>query len=252
MPTAAEKRKTFHKLHESGCFIIPNPWNVGSALHLQSLGFRALASTSSGFARWIGRADYQITLDQLLAHLAEVAAATDIPLNADFEGGFAVEPQGVATNVRRAAETGLAGLSIEDRVLGGDKPALLPLDLAVERIKAARAAIGEDESPMVLVGRCEGYLVGEDSLSTVLGRLEAYAEAGCDCLFPAGIRSAADVEAIVKALSPKPVNVIQRPDLPAKQLADLGVRRISVGGGLAYAAWRAFEEAAKALAENQP
>ncbi|HLI65466.1 MAG TPA: isocitrate lyase/phosphoenolpyruvate mutase family protein [Caulobacteraceae bacterium] len=251
MPTPAEKRQAFHRLHESGCFIIPNPWDVGSALHLQSLGFKAIASTSSGFARWIGRPDYGIERDQLLAHLTEVAAATDIPLNADFEGGFAVEPEGVAANVRLAAATGLAGLSIEDRVIGGEQPGLLPVDLAVERVKAARAAIDQDQSRMLLVGRCEGYLVGEADLATVISRLEAYAEAGSDCLFPAGVRTAEDVAAIVKALAPRPVNVILRPDLPAKQLADIGVRRISVGGGLAYTAWRAFDEAAKTLAETE-
>jgi 2-methylisocitrate lyase-like PEP mutase family enzyme len=248
MPTAAEKRAAFHRLHEQGCFMIPNPWNVGSALHLQSLGFKAIASTSYGFALWRGRGDYGVTRDELLDHLREVAEACDIPLNADYEGGFAVEPEGVAANVRLAVDAGLAGLSIEDRVIGGEKPGLLALDLAVERVKAARAAIDQDRSGVVLVGRCEGYLVGEADVSTVISRLEAYAEAGADCLFPAGINNIDDVAAVVRALAPKPINVIQRPDMPFAALRDAGVRRVSVGGGLSRAAWIGFDEAAKALA----
>jgi methylisocitrate lyase len=249
MPTVADKRATFHRLHESGCFIIPNPWNVGSALHLQSLGFKAIASTSYGYALWLGRPDYGLKRDELLDHLREVAAACDLPLNADYEGGFAVEPEGVAKNVRLAAETGLAGLSIEDRVIGGDAPGLLPLDLAVERIRAARAAVDQDASPVVLVGRCEGYLVGQADVSTVIARLEAYAEAGADCLFPAGIRTIEDIGAVVRALAPKPISVILGAGLSAKALADVGVRRISVGGGLARAAWNGFDAAAITLAE---
>jgi 2-methylisocitrate lyase-like PEP mutase family enzyme len=252
MPSVAEKRATFHGLHQSGCFIIPNPWNVGSALHLQSLGFKAIASTSYGYALWLGRPDYGLQRDELLDHLREVAAACDLPLNADYEGGFAVEPAGVAANVRLAAETGLAGLSIEDRVIGGDAPGLLPLDLAVERMRAARAAVDQDTSPVVLVGRCEGYLVGEANVSTVIARLEAYAEAGADCLFPAGIRTLEDVAAVVRALAPKPISVILPRDVSAQALADVGVRRISVGGGLARAAWTGFEAAAKTLAEALP
>jgi 2-methylisocitrate lyase-like PEP mutase family enzyme len=248
MPTAAEKRATFRKLHEDGFFVLPNPWDVGSALHLQRLGFKALASTSSGFANTLGRPDYGVTRDELLGHLAEVSAAIDIPFNADFEGGYAVEPEGVAANVRLAIETGVAGLSIEDRVISGE-PGLLDLDLAIARIKAARAEIDRDGSGVVLVGRCEGYLVGQADLKKTIARLEAYADAGADCLYPPGPREADDIAAIVKALAPKPINILLRgpsgPSPPA--LRDLGVRRVSTGGALAFVAQRAFDEAAKQL-----
>lgn len=249
MPTVAEKRQTFHKLHESGFFVLPNPWDVGSALHLQGLGFKALASTSSGFALTLGRPDYGVTRDELLEHLREVCAATDVPFNADFEGGYAVEPEGVAANVRLAVATGVAGLSIEDRVVGGEKPDLLDLGLAVERMKAARAAIDADDSGVVLVGRCEGYLVGQPDLAATIERLQAYGEAGADCLYAPGPRSAEDIAAIVKAVAPLPVNVLLMQNTPSiPELRDLGVRRVSTGGALAYVGWRAFTEAAKALA----
>jgi methylisocitrate lyase len=249
MTNVAEKRQAFRRLHESGFFVLPNPWDVGSALHLQSLGFKALASTSSGFALTLGRADYGVSRDELLGHLATIAAATDLPLNADFEGGYAVEPEGVAANVRLAAATGVAGLSIEDRVIGGE-PGLLDLGLAVERIKAARAAIDQDASGVVLVGRCEGYLVGQPDLGATIARLQAYGEAGADCLYAPGPRSAEDIAAIVKAVAPIPVNVLQMRDTPSiPELRDLGVRRVSTGGALAFTAWRAFTEAAKTLAE---
>ena len=248
MTTVAEKRLAFRRLHESGFFVLPNPWDLGSALHLQSMGFKALASTSSGFALTLGRPDYGIERDELLDHLRSLAGAIDLPFNADFEGGYAVEPEGVAANVRLAVETGVAGLSIEDRVVGGD-PGLLDLGLAVERMKAARAAIDQDASGVVLVGRCEGYLVGQPDLAATIARLQAYGEAGADCLYAPGPRTKEDIAAIVKAVDPIPVNVLLRDPGPTlAELADLGVRRASTGGALAFTAWRAFTEAAKALA----
>ncbi len=248
MTTVAEKRSAFRRLHESGFFVLPNPWDLGSALHLQSMGFKALASTSSGFALTLGRPDYGIERDELLDHLRSLAGAIDLPFNANFEGGYAVEPEGVAANVRLAVETGVAGLSIEDRVVGGD-PGLLELGLAVERMKAARAAIDQDASGVVLVGRCEGYLVGQPDLAATIARLQAYGEAGADCLYAPGPRTKEDIAVIVKAVAPIPVNVLLRDPGPTlAELADLGVRRASTGGALAFTAWRAFTEAAKALA----
>ena len=247
MTTVAEKRAAFRRLHESGFFVLPNPWDLGSALHLQTMGFKALASTSSGFALTLGRPDYGIERDELLDHLRSLAGAIDLPFNADFEGGYAVEPEGVAANVRLAVETGVAGLSIEDRVVGGD-PGLLELGLAVERMKAARAAIDQDASGVVLVGRCEGYLVGQPDLAATIARLQAYGEAGADCLYAPGPRTKEDIAVIVKAVAPIPVNVLLRDPGPTlAELADLGVRRASTGGALAFTAWRAFTEAAKAL-----
>jgi methylisocitrate lyase len=243
----SEKRDAFRRLHETGCFVLPNPWDVGSAIHLQSLGFKALASTSSGFAMTLGRPDYGIDRDTLLQHLRVLVNATDLPVNADFEGGFAVEPEGVAANVRLGVETGVSGLSIEDRVVGGE-PGLLELGLAVERMKAARAAI--DKSGVILVGRCEGYLVGQPDLAATIARLQAYAEAGADCLYAPGIRSKEDIAAVVSAVAPLPVNVLMRSGGPSvAEMAELGVRRVSTGGALAFAAWRGFTDAAKALAE---
>jgi 2-methylisocitrate lyase-like PEP mutase family enzyme len=247
MPTVAEKRASFRRMHEDGFFVLPNPWDVGSALHLQRMGFKALASTSSGFANTLGRPDYGVTRDEILVHLTDVSAAIDIPFNADFEGGYAVEPDGVAANVRLAIETGVAGLSIEDRVIGGETPGLLDLDLAVARIKAARAEIDRDGSGVVLVGRCEGYLVGQPDLAKTIARLEAYADAGADCLYPPGPRDAAEITEIVKALAPKPVNILLRGGPSPAELRDLGVRRVSTGGALAFVAQRAFDEAAKQL-----
>ena len=248
--TTADKRATFRKLHETGCFAIPNPWDVGSARALQGMGFKALASTSAGFAWSIGKADNRITLDDVCDHLTALCGAVDLPVNADFEGGFAHEPQKVAANVARAVKTGVAGLSIEDSVRGQANP-LYERALGVERIRAARAAIDADKSGVLLTGRCEGFLVGQPDLAMVIDRLQAYAEAGADCLYAPGIRTKEQISAVVKAVHPKPVNLLLGwPGLSVGEAADLGVRRISVGGSLARVAWAGFMRAAKEIAEQ--
>ena len=247
----ADKRRTFRELHASGCFVIPNPWDVGSARYLQSLGFKALATTSSGFAWSRGHADNEVSLDTVLAHLAELVAVTDVPLNADFESAFAQDAAGVATNVRRAVETGVAGLSIEDST--GDKDApLFDIDVAVERIGAARDAIDRAGGDTLLVGRAEGFLVGRTNLDEAIARLKAYANAGADCLYAPGLRTREHIAAVVAAVAPKPVNVLVSSPigLSVADLAALGVRRISVGGALARAAWGGFIRAATEIAEH--
>jgi methylisocitrate lyase len=245
--TPQDKRAAFRKLHESGCFVIPNPFDVGTAKALQHLGFKAVASTSAGFAWAIGKADNRITVDDACDHLAAISAAVDIPVNADFEGGFAVEPQGVATNVARAVKTGLAGLSIEDST--GDKANPFARDLAIERIKAARKAIGD--SGVLLTGRCESLLWGGTDLKLVIDRLLAYADAGADCLYAPGLKSKDDIATVVKAVAPKPFNLlIGSSGLSLDQARDIGVRRISVGGSLARSAWAGFMTAAKEMAEK--
>jgi 2-methylisocitrate lyase-like PEP mutase family enzyme len=248
--TTADKRKAFHTLHESGCFVLPNPWDIGSARALQHLGFKAIASTSAGFAWSIGKADNRVTVDDVCDHLAELNAATDLPVNADFEGGFADEPQGVATNVARGVKTGVAGLSIEDSTGDKAKP-LYERGLAIERIKAARKAVDADNSGVLLTGRCEAFLWGQTDLNLVIDRLTAYAEAGADCLYAPGIKTKEEIAAIVKAVHPKPVNLlIGASGLSVKQAEDLGVRRISVGGSLARAAWAGFMRSAREMAEK--
>lgn len=248
--SVAQKRKDFFKLHESGCFVLPNPWDTGSARLLASLGYKALASTSAGFAWSVGRGDYGLKLAQLLDHLTELSAATDLPVNADFESGFADDPAGVAENVRKAAATGIAGLSVENRS-GDPKNPLYAFDLSVERIRAARAALDDDESGVLLVARCEGFLTGEADLNMTIKRLVAFAEAGADCLYAPGIRTPEQISAVVKAVAPKPVNVlVLSPDFKVAELAALGVRRVSLGGGLAAAAWGGFMRAAKEIAEQ--
>jgi 2-methylisocitrate lyase-like PEP mutase family enzyme len=248
--TSTDKRATFRKLHESGCFALPNPFDIGSAKALAQMGFKALASTSAGFAWTIGKADNHVTLDDVCTHLTALCAAVDLPVNADFENGFAHEPEKVAVNVISGAKTGVAGLSIEDSTGDAAKP-LYDRDHAVERIKAARAAIDADKSGVLLTGRCEGFLVGRDDLAMVIDRLCAYAEAGADCLYAPGIKTREQIEAVVKAVAPKPVNLlIGASGLSVKQAADLGVRRISVGGSLARAAWVGFMRAAKEMAEQ--
>lgn len=240
----------YRRLHESGCFVMPNPWDIGSARILVNLGFRAVATTSAGFAWSVGRRDTEISLEVALAHLRALSGAVDVPVNADFEDGFAKEPQAVAANVSAAATTGVAGLSIEDST-GSKEASLYEFALAVERIKAARRAIDASGTGVVLTGRSEGFIAGRPDIAETVKRLVAYADAGADCLYAPGVRSAADVSAIVRAVAPKPVNVLVGGDyFSVAQLADLGVRRISVGGALARAAWTGFIAAAKEIAEQ--
>jgi 2-methylisocitrate lyase-like PEP mutase family enzyme len=248
--TTADKRAAFRKLHDTGCFVLPNPYDVGSALALQHLGFKALASTSAGFAWAIGKADNRVTLDDVCTHLSAICGAVDLPVNADFEGGFAHEAEKVAANVARAVKTGVAGLSIEDSTGDAAKP-LYERALGVARIKAARAAIDADSSGVLLTGRCEGFLVGQPDLAMVIDRLNAYSEAGADCLYAPGIKTREQIAAVVKAVHPKPVNLlIGASGLSVAEARDLGVRRISVGGSLARSAWAGFMSAAREMAEQ--
>jgi 2-methylisocitrate lyase-like PEP mutase family enzyme len=249
LPTA-DKRANFRKLHQGGCFVIANPFDIGTAKALQHLGFKAIASTSAGFAWTIGKADNRVTVDDVCDHLAAISSAVDIPVNADFEGGFAVEPEGVANNVARAVKTGLAGLSIEDSTGDKAKP-LFDRNLAIARIKAARQAIDADNSGVLLTGRCEALLWGQTDLNLVIDRLNAYSDAGADCLYAPGIKTKEEIAAVVKAVHPKPVNLlIGASGLSQKEAEDLGVRRISVGGSLARSAWGGFMRAAKEMAEK--
>ncbi len=245
-----DHRAVFRTLHESGCFVIPNPWDVGSARYLQQLGFKALATTSSGFAWSQGRADNNVTLAQTLAHLNAVSSNVSIPVNADFEGGFATEPERVAENVAAATTTNIAGLSIEDSTGSADAP-LFDFELAVERVRAARRAIDESKTGILLTGRSEGFIVGRPDLAETVRRLVAYAEAGADCLYAPGIRSQHEISTIVAAVAPKAVNVLVGSDFTTvADLAALGVRRISVGGALARTAWHGFVRAARELSER--
>jgi len=247
---ADDRCRVFRQLHQSGCFVIPNPWDAGSARLLAQLGFPALATTSSGFAWTLGKADNHITLQDVLGHLRSVTQAVGIPVNADFEGGFAIEPAAVAANVAAATATGIAGLSIEDSTGNAASP-LFEFVLAVERIRAARRAIDESGTGILLTGRSEGFIVGRPDLAETIRRLTAYAEAGADCLYAPGLRNRADISAVVKAVAPKPVNVLVGSDFTTvSELAELGVRRISVGGALARAAWTGFLEAAREIASQ--
>jgi 2-methylisocitrate lyase-like PEP mutase family enzyme len=244
----APRRAAFRRLHESGCFVIPNPWDIGTACYLRQLGFQALATTSAGFAFSIGMpdADWAVPRDLVLKHITEIVSATDLPVNADFESGYSQESQSVAANVRLCVDTGVAGLSIEDATGDREKP-LYDLPLAVERIQAARSAIGD----ALLTGRAECFLVGHpDPLRESIRRLQAYAEAGADVLYAPGVRERADIKAIVAAVHPKPVNVLAPGGLTVSDLAELGVRRVSVGSSLARAAWTGFIRAAKLIAEE--
>jgi 2-methylisocitrate lyase-like PEP mutase family enzyme len=252
MPSIAEKRSAFRRLHESGCFVIPNPWDVGSARYLQQLGFPALATTSSGFAWPQGYPDGAVPRDVVLAHFRELVAATDVPVNADFEGGHADDLRGLAQNVRLCVETGVAGLSIEDSTGNTAKP-LYDQAEAVERMLAAREAIDRSGGDVLLVGRAECFLVGRPDLDETIRRLAAYSDAGADCLYAPGIRTREQIDAIVKAVAPKPVNVLMSAatGLTVTDLAALGVRRISVGGALARVAWGAFMRAAKQIAQER-
>jgi 2-methylisocitrate lyase-like PEP mutase family enzyme len=248
--TTADKRALFRKMHEAGCFVLPNPYDIGSAKALQHLGFKAVASTSAGFAWSIGKADNRVTLDEVCDHLTALCNAVDLPVNADFEGGFAHKPEKVAANVARAVKTGIAGLSIEDSTGDVANP-LYERAFAIERIKAARAAIDADRSGVLLVGRCEGFLVGQADLGMVIDRLNAYSQAGADCLYAPGIKTKEQISAVVKAVHPKPVNLlIGASGLSVAQAGDLGVRRISVGGSLARSAWGGFMRAAREMAEK--
>jgi 2-methylisocitrate lyase-like PEP mutase family enzyme len=238
----------FRRLHESGCFVMPNPWDTGSARILIGLGFPALATTSAGLAWSLGRRDNQVSLDASLAHMRALAGSVDVPVNADFEDGFATEPAGVAANVSAAAATGVAGLSIEDSTGDAEEP-LVGFTLAVERIQAARRAIDAGGTGVLLTARSEGFIVGRPDLAKTIDRLVAYAEAGADCLYAPGIRSRSDIAAIVRAVAPKPVNVLVGGDFTnVAALAEMGVRRISVGGALARAAWTGLLAAAKEIA----
>lgn len=248
-PGIADKRLAFRRLHETGCFVIPNPWDLGSARWLQGLGFKALATTSSGFAWSRGHPDNGVTREMVLAHLHEIVEATDLPVNADFESGFAHDAAGVGESVRLAVGTGVAGLSIEDSTGDAATP-LYPVEQAVERLRAARRAIDAAGGDVLLVGRAECFLVGRPDLAETIARLQAYAQAGADCLYAPGIRSREQIAAVVAAVAPKPVNLLigSTSDWTVEAVAALGVRRISVGGALARAGWGGFLRAAKQLA----
>jgi 2-methylisocitrate lyase-like PEP mutase family enzyme len=251
MPTTAEKRATYRRLHDSGCFVIPNPWDVGTARYLQHMGFKALATTSAGFAFAMGYADGAEPRDLMLAHFRELAAATDLPVNADFENGYAHEPDEVGANVSLCVHTGVAGLSIEDSTGDKSKP-LYDLTHAVARIRAARAAIDAAGGDVVLTGRAECFLVGRPDLDEVMRRLKAYAQAGADCLYAPGIRTPEQIAAVVRSVAPKPVNVLMSAatGLTVSDLAGLGVRRVSVGSALSRVAWGAFIRASRQIMQD--
>jgi 2-methylisocitrate lyase-like PEP mutase family enzyme len=250
MTSQAERVAAFHKLHADGCFVMPNPWDPGSAVALEQMGFKALATTSAGHAWSLARPDNGVRRDEALEHLAEIANAVDVPVNADFEHGFARDPDGVAVNVRLAAATGIAGLSIEDSTGDPGEP-LFSFDLAVERIHAARRAIDESGTGVLVTGRSEGFVVGQPDLDETIRRLQAYAEAGADCLDAPFIDTTEQISAIVAAVAPKPVNLlVHKPFISVADAAALGVRRISVGGSLARVAWAGFLAAAEEIAEQ--
>lgn len=253
MPSpTADKCAAFHALHQQGCFILPNPWDTGSARYLQSLGFKALATTSSGMAWSHGLPDGSAPLDLVLAHLREIVAATDLPVNADFENGYAADAEGVGRNVRLAVDTGVAGLSIEDST-GNPAEPLFPIDVAVARLKAARGAIDAAGTGTLLVGRAENFIAGRPDLDDAIARLRAYAQAGAGCLYAPGIRTREQIAAVVAAVAPKPVNLLvgTTSELSLADIAALGVRRISVGGALARAAWAGFIQTAQAVAQGR-
>jgi len=239
MPTTTDKRAAFRRLHEGGCFVIPNPWDIGTARYLQHLGFKALATTSAGFAWSRGAADGGVTRELMLAHIAELSAAADVPMNADFEGGYA----------HAAADVGVSGLSIEDYTGDMAKP-LYDFDMAVERIRAAREAIDKAGGDVLLTGRSEGFIRNRADMGETIRRLKAYADAGADCLYAPGIRTPEEIETVVRAVAPKPVNFLMgfASDLTVRDLTRLGVRRISVGGALARSAWGGFMRMAQEIA----
>ena len=247
----AARRRAFRQLHAAGCFVLPNPWDVGSALYLKGLGFKALATTSSGCAWSLGKPDGAMSRDAVLAHLRTIVAATDLPVNADFENGFAADPDGVGESVRLAVETGVAGLSIEDSTGDADRPQF-EIDVAVARMQSARAAIDAAGGETLLIGRAENFLVGDPDLDHTIERLRAYAAAGADCLYAPGIRTPEQILAIVAAVAPKPVNLLVGSAAPMNiaDITRLGVRRVSVGGAMARSAWGGFMRAAKTIAEQ--
>jgi 2-methylisocitrate lyase-like PEP mutase family enzyme len=249
--TIQQKRAAFKALHAQGCFALPNPWDIGSALFLQRQGFKALATTSSGYAWSQGLPDGAMPRAVVLAHLRTMVEATDLPINADFESGYAADPAGVAESVRMAVATGVAGLSIEDSTGNPDAP-LLKIDDAVARLRAARAAIDEAGGDTLLIGRAENFVAGRPDLDDAITRLKAYAAAGADCLYAPGIHTRAQITAVVAAVAPKPVNLLvgSTSEFTIRDFAAMGVRRVSVGGGLARAAWGGFQRAARALAEE--
>lgn len=250
MASTNERRGTFRELHRSGCFVLPNPWDVGTARYLQHMGFSALATTSGGFAFSRGLPDGAVGRATMLAHIREIVDATDLPVNADYHGGYGTDPDEVAASVRLCVKTGVAGLSIEDSTGDPDRP-LLDIDHAAERISAARRAIDETARDTVLTGRAENYFVGRPDLDDTLARLSAYSAAGADCLYAPGIRTREQITAVVEAVAPKPVNVVVGGgDLTVEDYAALGVRRLSVGGTLALAAWGAVHKAVSRLAED--
>ena len=250
MPSIADKRREFRRLHGSGCFVIPNPWDIGTTRYLQSLGFKALATTSAGFAFSRGLPDGAVTREDMLAHIAELAAAADVPVNADFEGGYAHEPDGVAESVRLCVETGVAGLSIEDSTGDAANP-LYDFDHAVARVRAARAAIDKAGGEVMFTARSEGFIRGRPDLDETIRRLQAYSRAGADCLYAPGLSTREQISAVIEAVAPKPVNVLMGgpSDLTVRDLENLGARRISVGGALARAAWGGFMRAAREIAD---
>lgn len=249
MATPSEKRQAFRTLHRSGCFVIPNPWNIGTVRYLQGLGFKALATTSSGYAHSIGLADGDLTRDQVLAHFREIAEAADVPVNADFENGFADDPAEAAANVKLCIATGVAGLSIEDYT-GNEADPLYPFDLAVARVRAAREAIGD--SGVVFTARTEGFIHKRPDLEETVRRLKAFADAGADCLYAPGIKTREQIEAVVNAVAPKPVNLLMAwaAGFTVADIAAMGVRRISVGGTLARVAMHAFLKSAREIAKQ--
>ena len=250
-PSTAEKRRTFRKLHEAGCFVIPNPWNVGTAQYLEGLGFKALATTSSGYAHSQGYADGELGLETVLLHFHELAEATDVPLNADFEDGLADGLDGLAENVTRCVATGIAGMSIEDSPNDASVP-LYPLDVAVARVRTARTAIDRAGGDLVFTARAEGFIRGVPDLDDVIGRLKAYKDAGADCLYAPGIKTREQIEAVVKAVAPRPVNFLNSGafGFTVRDIAAMGIRRISVGGSLARVAMHAFIRAATEIAQD--
>lgn len=250
--SVADKRALFRSLHEDGCFVMPNPWDVGSAIYLERLGFKALATTSSGFAWSGGHADNTVSRDAILTHLHEMVTATDLPVNADFESGYAHDAAGVAENVRLAIATGVAGLSIEDSTGDADHP-LYAIDDAVHRMRAARRAVDAAGGDVLLIGRAENFFVGRPDLGDTIARLVAYSHAGADCLYAPGIHAPDDIRAVVAAVAPKPVNLLigAATELTIHDIAMLGVRRVSVGGALARAAWGGFIQAAQSLAQGR-